>query len=63
MSKVPPIPAQQRTDKGPTQAHPHPAAAGARSAGHGNAGTNLKEQGRFGNIHQNTHNQGYQQDR
>ena len=24
---------------------------------------NLKEQGRHGNIHQNTHNQGYQQDR
>lgn len=24
---------------------------------------NLKEQGRQGNIHQNTHNQGYQQDR
>jgi hypothetical protein len=24
---------------------------------------NLREQGRQGNIHQNTHNQGYQQDR
>jgi hypothetical protein len=26
-------------------------------------GKNLREQGRQGNIYQNTHNQGYQQDR
>jgi hypothetical protein len=29
----------------------------------GDGDVNLKEQGRQGNIHQNTHHQGYQQDR
>lgn len=29
----------------------------------GDAGINTAEQGRFGDIHQNTHHQGYQQDR
>jgi hypothetical protein len=29
----------------------------------GDDDVNLKQQGRYGNIRQNTHNQGYQQDR
>jgi hypothetical protein len=60
MSKAPPVPPASRSDKGPsapeksgdlTQAQHHPEKS------------NLAEQGRQGNIRQNTHNQGYQQDR
>lgn len=57
-SKAPPIPPDQRR-------HPSekPDVEGARPRGRGNAGQNLKEQGSPGNINQNTHHQGYQQDR
>jgi hypothetical protein len=58
MSKLPPIPAEQRSPKGPGSdpnfTKDDQTAANER---------NLKEQGRQGNIYQNTHHQGYQQDR
>lgn len=58
MSKLPPIPPDQRSPKGsgsdPEVAKDDAVAGSER---------NLKEQGRQGNIYQNTHNQGYQQDR
>jgi hypothetical protein len=55
--QMPPVPAEQRSPKGPgsdpnfSQADEIPARE------------NFDEQGRQGNIKQNTHNQGYQQDR
>jgi hypothetical protein len=60
MSKAPPVPPASRTDKdapagkksgdlAPSQHHPEK--------------RNLSEQGRQGNIRQNTRHQGYQQDR
>ena len=62
-SKAPPVPKDQRSNK----------AHGASSAGRdnevsrdpagGNAHLNLKEQGRYGGIHQNIVHQGRQQDR
>jgi hypothetical protein len=58
-SKAPPIPPDQRsaaTEK------PDVAGSGGRR-GRATADTNLREQGRQGNINQNTHHQGYQQDR
>jgi hypothetical protein len=36
---------------------------GDQTHGPGDAGVNTREQGRQGNIWQNTHNQGYRQDR
>jgi len=55
-SKAPPIPPEQRSrpsDKPHVEGGGHPR----------HADVNLKEQGRSGNIRQNTRNQGYQQDR
>lgn len=57
MSKMPPVPPENRSNKGPgadpklspTETPPER--------------EDLREQGRQGNIHQNTQNQGYQQDR
>ena len=57
-SKAPPIPPDQRSTP---DEKPH--IAGDSGSSKGNAGQNLKEQGRHGNINQNTHHQGYQQDR
>jgi len=57
-SKAPPIPPEQRSS--PSQ---KPDVKGDSHAAKGSAGLNLKEQGRHGNINQNTHHQGYQQDR
>jgi hypothetical protein len=57
-SKAPPIPPDQRS--APNE-KPHIEGGGKGSKG--SAGMNLREQGRHGNINQNTHNQGYQQDR
>jgi hypothetical protein len=55
-----PIPPENRSDKGPGGA----ASAGLDQDQHGQERTrNLAEQGRQGNIKQNTTNQGYQQDR
>ena len=67
-SKAPPIPPDQRSSPGEK---PHVEGSdvgrrdrvtGAQSEQPGDD-VNLKEQGRHGNIHQNTHHQGYQQDR
>jgi hypothetical protein len=68
-SKAPPIPPDQRARPGQK-----PDVAGERmdrrelktgdqSRGRGDADVNTREQGRQGNTWQNTHNQGYQQDR
>jgi hypothetical protein len=57
MSKTPPVPAEQRSNKGPGSdpniqvKDPIPGRE------------NFDQQGRHGNIKQNTTNQGYQQDR
>jgi hypothetical protein len=55
-AKTPPVPAENRSPKGTgsdpkTEEEKKPARE------------NFEEQGRQGNIRQNTHNQGYQQDR
>jgi len=55
--KMPPVPPEQRSPKGPgsdPDVHRDDAIPGIE---------NFDEQGRTGNIKQNTHNQGYQQDR
>ena len=68
-SKAPPIPPEQQSAPGEK---PHiegddmgrrDRVTGDQSRQPGDSDINLKEQGRAGNIHQNTHNQGYQQDR
>jgi hypothetical protein len=59
MSKLPPVPPDNRSPKGPGSA---PASATA-DAKPDKRRRNLAEQGRQGNIKQNTTNQGYQQDR
>jgi hypothetical protein len=61
MSKAPPVPPAGRSDKG---AGPSGDKSGDLAATrHHPEKRNLAEQGRQGNIRQNTHNQGYQQDR
>jgi hypothetical protein len=58
MTKMPPVPPQNRSPKGvgsENEMQPHDSKPGPRE--------NLAEQGRQGNIKQNTTNQGYQQDR
>jgi hypothetical protein len=57
-SKAPPIPPDQRS--APDE-KPH--IEGSRTDRRSRDKLNLREEGRAGNIHQNTHNQGYQQDR
>jgi hypothetical protein len=61
-NKPPPVPAANRSPKGPGESKEVPldTAAGKREA---DRQRNLGEQGRQGNIKQNTTNQGYQQDR
>ena len=69
MSKAPPIPPEQRAFKGQRPdiqgegRERRDARTGLQSGQPGDADANLKEQGRHGNIHQNTHHQGHQQDR
>ena len=69
MSKAPPIPPEQRAFKGQRpdiqgdDDGRRDARTGLQSNQPGDADTNLKQQGRQGNINQNTHHQGYQQDR
>jgi hypothetical protein len=58
MSKLPPVPPEQRSPKGPGS---DPATT--KDDASGSSDRNLRELGRQGNIYQNTHNQGYQQDR
>jgi hypothetical protein len=69
MSKAPPIPPDQRSHpgekphiEGSTQGR-RDERTGLQSSQPGDDDVNLKEQGRQGNIHQNTHHQGHQQDR
>jgi hypothetical protein len=60
MSKMPPIPPEQLSDKGPGGSGTvHGASDGKPSRAPGN----LAEQDRQGDIKQNTTHQGYQQDR
>ena len=59
MSKMPPIPPANRSPKGPG-ADPNVSVADQAPD---ERGRNLAEQGRQGNIKQNTTHQGYQQDR
>jgi hypothetical protein len=68
-SKAPPIPPDQTSSPGET---PHVEGSdigrrdkvtGQQSSQPGDDDVNFKEQGRHGNINQNTHHQGYQQDR
>jgi hypothetical protein len=69
MAKAPPIPKEQRAFKGQRpdiEGSPHDRRdekTGLQSGEPGDADANLKEQGRFGNIRQNTTHQGHQQDR
>jgi len=57
-NKIPPVPPANRSPKGPGLDPDAPERPNIEDSGE-----NLKEQGRQGNIYQNTHNQGYQQDR
>jgi hypothetical protein len=58
MSKIPPVPPGNRSPKGPGGA-----ARPDTDTSKEQVPENLEEQGRHGNIKQNTTNQGYQQDR
>lgn len=58
-AKMPPVPPGNRSPKGTGERSRAPKDT-APDAG---APENLKEEGRFGDIKQNTTNQGYQQDR
>ena len=57
MSKMPPVPPKNRSPKGPG------GDPSVKPEDQLPARENFEQQGRHGNIHQNTHNQGYQQDR
>ncbi len=57
MSKMPPVPPENRSPRGPGADPNIPTDEKAP------ARENSQQQGRQGNIYQNTHNQGYQQDR
>ena len=59
MSKLPPVPNENRSPKGPGD-KPE---VERDSSDHKPPRENLREQGHQGNISQNTTNQGYQQDR
>jgi len=64
MSKAPPIPPEQRAFKGQKpDIEGKGGPADLQSGEPGNADVNLDEQGRHGNIRQNTTNDGLQQDR
>ena len=58
-SKMPPVPPANRSRKGPGDANAPP----KDSTPDKQASQNLDQQGRHGNIKQNTTHQGYQQDR
>jgi hypothetical protein len=69
-SKAPPIPPDQRTRQSDGKSDIEGATLGRRdeetglqSEQPGDDDVNLNQQGRQGNIRQNTRNQGYQQDR
>lgn len=60
-AKTPPVPPENVSPKG-TGDDKRPD-TDKRAEHGGSEDKNLREQGRTGNIHQNTHHQGYQQDR
>jgi hypothetical protein len=60
MAKAPPLPASNRSRKGPASAPQVTSEGGPRTQARKR---HLGEQGRQGNIKQNTTHQGYQQDR
>lgn len=66
-SQMPPVPPASRTDKGSRDADTASRQDAERSENTGGKKKgppeNLAQQGRQGNINQNTHHQGYQQDR
>jgi len=69
MAKAPPIPPEQRSHigqkpdiEGDTNGR-RDEKTEAQSSQPGDDDVNLKQQSRHGNINQNTHHQGYQQDR
>ena len=59
-SRLPPIPDENRSDKGTGEA---PTAASSQGHGIDTGRKDFDKQGRQGNIKVNTTNQGYQQDR
>ena len=67
MSKTPPVPQEQRSDKGPAGAQVTQNAGDDVKRDPGDPGgahaRNLEQQGQQGNTKQNTTHQGYQQDR
>ncbi|NGM48142.1 hypothetical protein G5B46_00825 [Caulobacter sp. 602-2] len=64
MSKAPPIPREQRAFKGQKpDIEGHASREGLQSPDPGNADVNLAEQGRHGNLRQNTSHSGNVQDR
>ena len=69
MAKAPPIPKEQRAYPGQKpdiegkDRDRREDTTDVQSSQPGDDDVNLKEQGRFGNINQNTRHQGYQQDR
>lgn len=58
-TRMPPVPPANRSPKGPGGTKSTPTDTPDRSGPR----DNLAEQGRQGDVNQNTHNQGYQQDR
>jgi hypothetical protein len=62
MPKMPPIPEQQKSGRGPDIGR-RDAVTELQSSQPGDADANLDEQGRFGNIRQNLTNQHKVQDR
>ena len=58
-SKMPPVPPENRSKAGPGS---NPNISKDDVKAH-ESDRNVEQQGRQGNIHQNTHHQGYQQDR
>lgn len=69
MSKAPPIPPEQQSFRGEkpditgSNNGRRDETTGLQSNEPGDGDVNLQEQGRQGNVNQNTHHQGYQQDR
>jgi hypothetical protein len=61
MSKLPPIPPENRSPKGPGE--PDHAGKDPAKRAHGERPENPDQQGRHANIRQNTTHQGCQQDR
>ena len=60
MSALPKVPPANRSPKGPENIKDKQVQG---KEAHQPAPENLKEEGQQGNTHQNTHHQGYQQDR